>query len=147
MTAMLRDMADALGLTIEYVDLATRDGEYRHDLGLIRLREGMTLRKERCTLAHEIAHAVFADVPSQFGPVNAKQERRADEWAALRLIDLDQYRSVEEQWSGNLGAMAFDLGVTMKIIRAYQRVLERIGDTVYVGPRMGEGQWVARVPA
>ncbi|HWV49299.1 MAG TPA: ImmA/IrrE family metallo-endopeptidase [Microbacterium sp.] len=147
MTAMLRDMADALGLTIEYVNLATRDGEYRHDLNLIRLREGMTLRKERCTLAHELAHAVFADVPSKFGPVNAKQERRADEWAAMRLIGLNQYQAAEEQWSGNIGAMAFDLGVTTKIIRAYQRVLERIGDTVYVGPRMGDGQWIARVPA
>lgn len=147
MTRMLEDMAGALGITIEYVELATRDGEYRHDLKLIRLRAGMTLRKERSVLAHEIAHAIWGDVPSKFGPVKAKQERRADEWAALRLIDPERYRAAEEHWEGHLGAIAYDLGVTTKIVTAFQRVLARIGDTVYVDPRMGTGQWAEKVPA
>lgn len=147
MTLLLMDMVDALDLTLEYADLRNRDGEYRHDLKRIRLREGMTLRKETSALAHELAHAVFGDVPSKFGPVNAKQERRADEWAALRLITPEAYRAAEERWDGHLGAMAFDLGVTTKITTAFQRVLARIGDTVYVGPRMGVGQWEQRITA
>lgn len=51
-------------------------------------------------LAHELAHAVFGDVPSKFGPVNAKQERRAEEWAALRLIDRTEYRCLEMAHEG-----------------------------------------------
>lgn len=145
MTAALLDMAAALGVTVAHAKLTTRNGEYRHDLKRIRLREGMTFRQERCVLAHEIAHAVFEDVPSKFGPVNAKQERRADEWAALRLITPTSYRIAEEQWDGHIGAMAYDLGVTAKIITAFQRVLARIGDTVYVDPRMGTGQWADRL--
>lgn len=145
MIGVLMDMADALGVTVEYANLTSRNGEYRQDLKRIRLREGMTIRQERSVLAHEIAHAVFADVPSKFGPVNAKQERRADEWAALRLITPGAYRASEEQWDGHLAAMAYDLGVTTKLITAFQRVLARIGDTVYVDPRMGAGQWAHRV--
>lgn len=145
MTGVLMDMADALGVTVEYADLTDRNGEYRHDLKRIRLRRGMTLRLERSVLAHELAHAVFEDVPSRFGPVNAKQERRADEWAALRLITPHDYRTAESHWDGHAAAMAYDLGVTTKVVAAFQRVLARIGDTVYVDPRMGAGQWAHRV--
>lgn len=141
------DMADALDVTVEYADLRHHDGEYRHDLNRIRLRKAMTLRKEISTLAHEVAHAVFGDVPSKFGPVNAKQERRADEWAAMRLITPEDYRASEMQWEGHVGAIAYDLGVTTKLITAYKRVLARIGDTVYVEPRMGVGQWSDRLSA
>lgn len=147
MTGVLMDMADALGVTVEYVNLTTRNGEYRHDLKRISLREGMTLRQERSVLAHEVAHAVFEDVPSKFGPVNAKQERRADEWAALRLITPAAYRISEEHWDGHAAAIAYDLGVTTKLVTAFQRVLARVGDTVYVDPRMGAGQWLEKVEA
>ena len=112
-------MLDAMGIDVEYTDLPNgRDGEYLHDRKLIRLRCDMSSRLHRSVLAHECAHAVFADVPSMFGPVNAKQERRADEWAALRLITVD----------------------TLRLVEAYQRVLLRVGDTVYLEPRMGAGQ-------
>lgn len=147
MTGVLMDIAGALGVIVEYAALSSRNGEYRHDLKRIRLREGMTIRQERSVLAHEVAHAVFEDVPSKFGPVNAKQERRADEWAALRLITPDAYRSSEEEWDGHPSAIAYDLGVTTKLVSAYQRVLARIGDTVYVDARMGAGQWLEKVEA
>lgn len=145
MTRVLMDMADALGVTVEYANLISRNGEYRHDLQRIRLRRGMTLRHERSVLAHELAHAVFADVPSPFGPVNAKQERRADEWAALRLITPDAYKSSEDHWDGHIGAMAYDLGVTTKLVEAFQRAIARIGDTIYIDARMGAGQWHEKI--
>lgn len=147
MTHALMDIADALGVRVKHVALNRRDGEYLHGKKLIRLQEGMTIRHERSILAHEIAHAVFADVPSKFGPVNAKQERRADEWAALRLITPDEYRVAEERWDGHVGAMAYDLGVIARLVKAYQRVLLRVGETVYVTPRMGIGQWSEKVEA
>lgn len=147
MTPPLDDFADALGIRVRYTDLSRldRDGDYNRQTNTIRLQEGMSYRLHRCVFAHEVAHAVFGDVPSKFGPVNAKQERRADEWAALRLIDRDEYRHVEELHDGNVILIAQDLDVIDEIVTAYQRVLLRIGDTVYVDPRMGAGQWEHRV--
>ena len=121
----LTDFARTLGLTIEYRRINGRDGEYSHDLKRIRLRPGMTQRLERSVLAHELAHAVLGDVPSKFGLVNVKQERRADEWAATRLISLDAYREAEMLREAHAPAMAHDLGVITRLVHAYQRVIER----------------------
>lgn len=143
----LFDLADALHLTVEWAHLHTRDGEYRHDLKRIRLRAGMTERLTRFTLAHEIAHAVFQDVPSMFASENVRQERRADEWAALHLIDLDAYREAEQLREGHVPAIAYDLGVVTRGVEAYRQLLARVGDTVYLDPRMGVGQWRAKTAA
>lgn len=149
MTAYLYGMADALGVAVEHTDLShlDRDGDYDLETHTIRLQEGMSYRLLRSTLAHELCHAVFGDVPSKFGPVNAKQERRADEWAALRLIDHREYRIAEEHHNGNVLLIAQDLEVIDDIVKAYQRVLLRIGEDVYVQPRFGVGQWHSKVPA
>lgn len=122
---LLFDFADALDLSVEYAPLRTRNGEYRHDLKRIRLREGMTERLTRWTLAHELGHAVFGDMPGIHGPLTARQERRADEWAALRLITLDAYREAETLREGHVPSMAHDLGVIDQGVYAYQRILER----------------------
>ena len=143
MTAYLYDMADALGVRIEDADLShlDRDGDYDLETNTIRLQEGMSHRLLRSTLAHELCHAVFGDVRSKFGPVNAKQERRADEWAALRLIHHEDYRQAEDAHDGNVQLIAQTLDVIDDIVEAYQRILVRVGETVYVGARMGAGQW------
>lgn len=144
--ARLLDFADALGVTIEYRELpAGRDGQYVHARRVIQLRPGMHSRLHRSVLAHELCHALWGDVPSRFGPVNAKQERRAEEWAALRLIDHDEYRYLEAVHEGRAGGIALDLGVMKSIVMAYQSMLQRIGDTTYIDPRMGAGQWEHRV--
>jgi hypothetical protein len=139
------DALDALEVSVKYVDLPDdRDGEYIHRRRLIRLQRGMASRLHRSVLAHETAHAVFADVPSKFGPVNWKQERRADEWAALRLIDIDDYKRAEATHHGHAEAIAVELNVTIDLVDAFRRVLVRFGDTVYVGARMGAGMWLHR---
>jgi Zn-dependent peptidase ImmA (M78 family) len=141
----LLDFAEALGVRIEYRALpADRDGQYVHARRVIILRPGMHARHHRSVLAHELAHALWGDVPSKFGPVNAKQERRAEEWAALRLIDREDYRYFEMVHEGRAAGMALDLGVMKSIVLAYQSLLQRIGDTVYVNARMGDGQWAQR---
>lgn len=144
--ARLLDLADAIGVTIEYRELRHgRDGQYLHDRRTITLRPGMHSRLHRSVLAHELGHAAWGDVPSRFGPVNAKQERRAEEWAALRLIDPDEYRYLEAVHEGRAGGIALDLGVMKSIVIAYQGLLQRIGDTTYIDARMGTGQWAHRV--
>lgn len=142
----LVDFADSLAVSIEYTEhlKPDRDGEYIHHRKLIRLRPAMHARKHRSVLAHELAHAVFEDAPSRFGPVTAKQERRADEWAALRLIALDDYRHVEQLHSGHLGAMAVELDVLRSIVMAYQQMLLRLTHTTYMQPGLGSGQWAHR---
>lgn len=149
MTAHLYAMAESLGVTVEHVDLSHlgRDGDYNRATNTIRLQEGMSRRLLRCVLAHELCHAVFGDVRSKFGPVNAKQERRADEWAALRLITSSDYRDAEASCEGNVQLMAQELDVIEDIVTAYQRILLRIGETVYEKPRLGAGQWVTRMAA
>lgn len=143
----LYDIAHALGVRIEHADLShlERDGDYCARTNMIRLQTGMTRRLARSVLAHELAHAVFGDVPSMFGPVNAKQERRADEWAALRLITREDYRLAEALHNGHAPAIAVELDIMPDIVEAYQRVLLRVGDTVYTRPRMGAGQWHDRI--
>jgi isoaspartyl peptidase/L-asparaginase-like protein (Ntn-hydrolase superfamily) len=147
--AQLLDFAAALGVSIEYTaDIREdRDGEYIHRRKLIRLRPAMHGRKHRCVFAHEIGHAVFGDTPSRFGPVAAKQERRAEAWAALRLINVHEYRHSEQARHGHLGAMALDLDVMVSTVRAFQGLILRVGDTAYVGPRIGAGQWLHRLDA
>lgn len=143
----LYDIARTLGVRIEHADLAHlgRDGDYCAATNTIRLQHGMTRRLARSVLAHELAHAAFGDVPSMFGPVDRKQERRADEWAALRLITREQYRVAESLHGGHAPAMAAELDVITDLVEAYRRILLRIGDTVYTRPRMGAGQWLDRV--
>lgn len=145
MTDMIWGMLEAMGIAVEYADLPPdRDGEYIHDRKLIRLQRDMATRLHRSVLAHECAHAAFADVPSMFGPVNRKQERRADEWAALRLIDVHDYKRAETIHHGHTEALAVELGVTVDLIEAYQRILLRTEDAVYLQPREGAGQWEHR---
>lgn len=141
----LLDLADSAGIRIEYATLhPDRDGEYVHAQNLIRLRPGMSTRLARSVLAHELGHAAFADVPSRFGPVNAKQERRADEWAALRLISHDDYVRAEVLHDGHAGAIAVELGVVRSIVDAYRRVLLRVDGIVYEKPGMGAGNWTEK---
>lgn len=143
----LHDFAEGLGFTIEYAPLAARDGECRVDLKRIRLRRGMAERLGRWTFGHELGHAVKGHQLNILGQPDPRQERAADEWAALFLIELDEYREVELARGGHLPSMAHDLGIVTQGVVAYQRVLARIGDDVYLKPRHGVGQWGARVSA
>jgi hypothetical protein len=140
------EMLDTLGVTVEFCDLPDdRDGEYIHEERLIRIQHDLLFRRYISTLAHECCHAVWGDVPSRFGPVNAKQERRADEWAALRLIDRDEYRRLEARHDGHLDAMAVSLNVTVEVVEAFRSLLLRVEDAVYVAPRMGAGEYSDRI--
>ncbi|WP_052961330.1 MULTISPECIES: ImmA/IrrE family metallo-endopeptidase [unclassified Leucobacter] len=137
------DILDSLGVTVEYVNLEhlDRDGEYDHDLKLVRLQRDMAPRLHTFKLGHETCHALNGDVPSLFPHFDAKMERRADEWAATRLIAPERYREVEALRDGHVASMAHDLGVVSEAVEVYQQMLERIGDAVYLHPRMGVGQW------
>jgi hypothetical protein len=145
----LDDMIHALGVRVEYVEMPPdRDGEYLHGRRLIRLQRGMARRLHRWVKAHECGHAVHAHQATRFGPVNAKNERQADEWAALRLITLPAYKRAEILHNGHTGAMAVELDVVVDAVEVFRSMLLTVQDEhgmhTYLQPRMGDGQWVHR---
>lgn len=143
----LYELAAELGLSVEEADLVTRDGECRLDLRRIRLPRNASYRLKRWTLAHELGHAVNRHQLTIFGVSDPKQERDADEWAALHLIQLEDYRAAELARDGHVPSMAYDLGVITRGVLAFQRALARIGPHVYLKPQHGAGQYADKVPA
>ena len=142
----LFDYAMQLGVRVEFTDLSylNRNGDYCHELKLIRLQDGMQPRKTRHTFAHELGHATLGDEPSILSHVHQRQEDRADEWAAHFLIAPADFKDVEQRHNSKIDAMASDLYVLERTVRAYVRTLDRLGDRLYVHSRMGEGQWTRR---
>lgn len=119
-------------------------GGYEPTTATIRVTPGLTLRATCSVLAHELAHAVLGHTPTTDPTLRARQERHADEWAARLLITAPAYAEAERLRGPHLASMAFELGVTVEIVAAYRRLLMRVGDTTYVGAKMGRGQWEER---
>ena len=142
----LIDVATEMGITV--VERKGRHrGGYHDGLRQIRLNPGMSERVTRSFLAHEIAHAVFRDVPSPYGPVKAKQERRAWEWAALYLIDPASFAETEKHRDGHSPSMATALMVTVEVVDALRQILSRVRDTVSAAPQVDAAQFSHRLVA
>lgn len=136
----LMRLAETLGLRIIEAHGHHAAG-YRADDHTIRLRPGLTERDGRSLLAHELGHHVLGHRPQPPSLLRDRQERSANEWAAAHLIPLGAFRAAEAAHDGHTDAMGHTLGVHHKLVEVYQDMLERIGDTVYLRPRMGLGQW------
>lgn len=92
-------------------------GEYWHRDRTIALAPRMSHREARSVLAHEVAHALAADVPSPWGLVNHRQELRARRATARALIDPIEYAEAEALRGPHLAAIAHDLDVTVHVVR------------------------------
>lgn len=143
----LTDYATNLGVTIEYVNNLDphHPGDYSDSKRRVRILDGMNYTRTLCTLAHELGHATHRHTPALLPRDAAKQERIADEWAAHFLINADDYRHAESRYGTRTDWIAQELGLLERLITAYERTLHRIGDTIYVNPRMGAGQYAARI--
>lgn len=146
---LLYDYATSIDVSIEYTDLSHlhRVGDYCLQTREIRLQEGMLYRKTRSILAHELGHATNNDEPTVFEHLNRRMELRADEWAAHFLINESAYRDATQKFGTHTPSIAQELCVLEKLVVAFERTLKRIGNTVYVNPRMGTGQWSRRLAA
>ncbi|WP_082478074.1 ImmA/IrrE family metallo-endopeptidase [Microbacterium sp. Leaf320] len=122
-------------------------GGYEPRTATIRVTPGLSLRATCSVLAHELAHAMLGHTATADAAARDRQERRADEWAARLLITPAAYAAAEQARGPHPASLAFDLGVTVEIVIAYQRLLRRVGDATYVGARMGRGQWEHRLPS
>lgn len=119
-------------------------GGYEPQTRTIRVAPGLSRRTTCSVLAHELAHAVLGHAPTSDPVTRRRQERRADEWAARLLISPAEYADAEAARGTHPASLAFELGVTIEIVTAYQRLLRRIGDATYVDARLGRGQWAHR---
>jgi len=100
-------------------------GGFEPATATIRIDPGMSSRATCSVLAHELAHAVLGHVPTSDDAVRDRQEHRADEWAARLLITPRSYADAEELRGAHPASLAFELGVTIEIVLAYQRLLQR----------------------
>lgn len=84
----------------------------------IILKPGLTALQARCTLAHEIVHAEY-DQPLIPHHLHRKSESRADKIASRRLIEHSQFLLLAGIYPDNRTQLAYELGVTPKILFTY----------------------------
>lgn len=119
--------AQELGLTVREEQLPDGvHGEYRHALGLVIIRAGLSRRAARCALAHEIQHALAGDVPVAHDLLHARAELRAARRTAWVLVDPVEYAEVEVEHDGHLPSMAHALNVTVRVLRDWQAMLRAV---------------------
>lgn len=116
----LEQIAESLGVRIvEVANLPeTHAGVYLHHRRLILIRRGLRPWTYRSVLAHELGHAVYGDDEHN----NLRMERRADQWAAEILISECEYAAAEAIHGPNIGAIAYELGVTPELIEVWQHM-------------------------
>ena len=120
----LHDLAAAIGAHVEHHAVGPK-GRYIHQTHTISLRRGLTGPALRCTLAHELAHAMAGDEPTGIAWADARMERAADITAARWLITEDAYAAAEALYGPHPGAIARELGVTLHILQVWQSLHER----------------------
>lgn len=123
--------AAQLGVTIRWKKLSgTLMGYYDHETLTIWVDEALNFRQQKCTIAHEIVHAEFADTEEQrsheiYGP---KMELRCDKIAAKRLVFtpqlIDAMREYEDPkaWCAELCVMPWVLDHFLEDLTPQERI-------------------------
>ena len=126
----LEQLAETLGITVEddhHGHLHPGDlGGYIHHNRLILLDPTLGAVNRRCTLAHELAHALRGDEPTGNPHFDARSERAADYMAAEMLISRAEYELAERLHDGHEGAIARELGVTRHLLATWKKMHERV---------------------
>ena len=140
-------LLDEMGYNVEYHDLSGKErlGECVPAKKLVRLHHDLTPRELPYVLGHETWHAINGDEPTMFGFFDDRVEREADEWSAAQCIDIDMFRELEAIHSGHVPTMAFHLGVPKEAVQVFISMLLRVGNDLYLAPKMGAGQWARKV--
>ena len=125
----LEQLAETLGITVEddhHGHLHPGDlGGYVHHNRLILLDPTLGAVNRRCTLAHELAHAIRGDIPSGNPHFDARAERAADQIAAELLISPTEYAAAEALYGAHPGAIAREIGVTTHLLAVWRNTYER----------------------
>ena len=120
----LHQLADQLGVTITTHHRGPK-GWYHHHTRTISLRSDLRAANYRCTLAHELGHALTGDVPTGIAHFDQRMERAADMTAANMLISHTDYAAAEALYGAHDGAIARELGVTTHLLAVWRDTYER----------------------
>ena len=120
----LHRLADTIGVRIASHDSGEK-GWYEHGTRTVSVRRDLAAANLRCTLAHELAHAVAGDEPTGIAWLDARMERIADERAARWLITPAAYAAAETLVGPHPGALARELGVTIHVLTTWRGLHER----------------------
>lgn len=120
----LHNLAASIGTTVSEHEVGPK-GFYVHQSRTISIRRGVTGPALRCTLAHELAHAMAGDEPTGIEWADARMERAADVTAARWLISAEDYAAAESLYGAHPGAIARELGVTLHVLETWQSLYER----------------------
>lgn len=110
--------ADQLGLRVIEGDPGQGNRGLWVGNGAIIIKPSLTTLQARCTLSHEIVHAQY-DPPLIPHHLSPKAEVRADRIAAQRLILPREYNQLVRIYPDNPTQLAYELGVTLKILETY----------------------------
>lgn len=116
-------VARGRGIRVEWADLGARHGEY--GAGVITLNDNRPEKVQRIVLAHELGHAWHDHSPSEVPGVVERQEREADEHAALLLVQRMDYVKAEHMYGPSVGAVAAELGVPARFVHRLRSVQRR----------------------
>lgn len=110
-------IAEEAGISINYAVLPASSPHAYWDSTqrTITVRYGLPHRYTRSLIAHELGHAHYGHTVS-----TPKAERQANEYAALLLIDKEAYRRTEKEYGVNIYKIAYELGVTPSLVRAWK---------------------------
>ena len=125
---------DREGIRVDTAVLpADRFGEWHPAQRLIVIGRRLTALQERDTLTHECGHAALHHVGCL-----PRQESRANEWAAERLIRADAYARAEHLYGTDLAAVATELGVMRWVVDAWRscQLKLRRWDDYFAGAEM-----------
>lgn len=111
------ELASLPRIRLVWQQLDGRLGEYRHVIREIALDPRMHRRQRRCTLAHELQHAMRGDVPCVSPVLERRQERIVERAAALRLIPLDALTEAL-RWARDRVELAETLDVDLAMLDA-----------------------------
>lgn len=125
----LEQLAESMGITVEddyRKSLRPGDlGGYIHHRQTILLDSTLGSINRRCTLAHELAHAIRGDTPTGNPHFDARAERAADQLAAELLISHAEYAAAEAIYGAHDGAISCELGVTTHLLAVWRDTYER----------------------
>jgi hypothetical protein len=138
------NLAADLGLEVREHRGVHRSG-YAPGTNHIDITPGMRGRVLRGVGFHEIAHHVLGHRPTDLGLLRKRQEAAANIWAAQQLITPQAYAESEHRREGHVTGMAIDLDVPDELVVVYRSLLLRTDAAIYVGSRMGAGQWNHRL--
>lgn len=117
-------MAEQMGVTLRR-HTGGKKGWYSNRYRMISTRRGLTIAEYRSTLAHELGHARHHDSPI-CGRYSARQEARADQYAATLLLSEPDVRAALCWHNHHRSPAAHDLEVTEHLLDVWLNLHERI---------------------